>query len=569
MVDRLDLDTYHLQGAQGFLPDLAGDAAARQAVLDLIASYDANIQIDAGQLTVRGATLEDLSVDATVAGGTVVLRRAQFASLASTAASLEGRIGALDPVAGVDLRVSVDSGDPDGFLSALGIETPALLAPLAAAQATARLQGDAAVLVVDLAGTFPGGTLAVGGSVEQAFDVPAYDIAARVGHDDGQALVQLYAPSFAPRGPVGPVDLYTRIVGTDQAFDLADLQGTVGDMPIAGTVAIDRTGERPRVDADLRTGAIAVDRYLPPPRVAALSSGFVGRWGSLAVDVQPLAAVDGSLSLAATTLGIGDLVVADPALRATLEAGTLAVPALTGHVLGGNFGLQATLAVEDPAQVAFEIDLVGADLASGLRSLLDLDGLAGTFDFGIDATAHGSTIGAMIGSLSGEGLLAVRNGAILGVDLAQIDSGLTEASEPLDFLDRLREALREGETPFAAINVPFEVASGIALTEQLRAAGEIGFAEGRGMLDLAGERLDVSTEFYLYRHPEAPPFVIQLMGPLSNPVQRPQTQALQAYFAHKAAEALAERFATTPTPEPEPVEPRPNVAPPPPPGGPR
>ena len=76
------------------------------------------------------------------------------------------------------------------------------------------------------------------------------------------------------------------------------------------------------------------------------------------------------------------------------------------------------------------------------------------------------------------------------------------------------------------------------------------------MLDLAGERLDVSTEFYLYNHPDAPPFVIQLMGPLGNPVQRPQTQALQAYFAHRAAEALAERFGPQPSAVPEPDGPR-------------
>ena len=187
-----------------------------------------------------------------------------------------------------------------------------------------------------------------------------------------------------------------------------------------------------------------------------------------------------------------------------------------------------------------------------------MEGLIGTLDFGIDGTTRGATVQSMIAELEGDGLVAVRDGGILGIDMAEIDTGLAEASEPLDFLERLRDALAGGQTSFAAINIPFELDSGVALTETLSAAGDVGRAEGRGMLDLAGERLDVSTEFYLYNHPEAPPFVIQLMGPLGNPVQRPQTQALQAYFAHRAAEALAERFGPEPSAVPEPEEPQAN-----------
>ncbi len=556
VVDRLDLDSYHSDGASAFLPDPFQDPQVRSDFLELLQAFDANIQLNASELTLNGTELEGLELDATVSGGTITVRKANVASVASSSIAVQGRVGALEPVGGLDLTVELEAAEPDRLAAAVGMEPPPLIGRLGEIALTARLQGDGSVMIVDLEGEMAGGTINVGGSIEQMFAAPIYDIAARVVHEDGLRIAHVFAPAFQPQRAVGAVDVYSRVLGDHDHLSFAGLQGSVGETPLAGSVDIRLTAEVPRVDADIRAGTIELDRYLPSPRRAVLSGGFVSRWGALDLDTSALSAIDGSLALTAAGLRIGDLEIMDPTLRATLDSGILTISPLTGQVFDGSFGLQATLAATDPPEIAFEIDLVGGNLADGLASLFAMEGLVGTLDFGIDAATRGATVEAMIAELEGSGLIAVRDGGMIGIDMAEIDTGLSEASEPLDFLERLRGALAGGETPFAAINVPFELDSGVALTETLSAAGDIGRAEGRGMLDLAGERLDVSTEFYLYNHPDAPPFVIQLMGPLGNPVQRPQTQALQAYFAHRAAEALAERFGPEPSAVAEPDEPR-------------
>ncbi len=556
VIDRLDLDSYHSDGAGAFLPDPIADPQVRVDFLELLQAFDANIQLNASELTVNGTEIEGLELDATVSGGTIVVRKANVASVASSSIAVQGRVGVLEPIGGLDLTIALEAAEPDRLVAAFGLEVPPPVGRLGEIAVTARLQGDGSVMIVDLQGEMAGGTVNVGGSIEQVFDAPAYDIAARLAHEDGLRIAHVFAPAFQPQRAVGPVDIYSRVLGDHDRLSLVDLQGSVGETPLAGSIEVGLTAQPLRVDADIRAGTIELDRYLPSPRRAVLSGGFVSRWGALDLETSVLSAVDGGLALTAAGLRIGDLEIVDPTLRATLDDGILTISPLTGQVFDGSFGLQATLAATDPPEIAFEIDLVGGNLAEGLASLFAMEGLAGTLDFGIDAATRGETVEAMIAELEGSGLIAVRDGGMIGIDMAEIDTGLSEATEPLDFLERLREALSGGETPFAAINVPFELDSGVALTETLSAAGDIGRAEGRGMLDLAGERLDVSTEFYLYNHPDAPPFVIQLMGPLGNPVQRPQTQALQAYFAHRAAEALAERFGPEPPAAVEPDEPR-------------
>ncbi len=584
--DHVDLDDYHVDGAVGLMPGALADWTRIDRLIDLADGIDANIEIDIGPFSVHGHSADRLEVDATLEGGGLILRRARVAGLDGIDASLEGRIGRLDPMDDVALHVAVAAERADVLADLLGEIRPAdgdapgtsgwpvpsgaaddraddgaaaeAASPAAAmgadALALVRLGGDRPFavdgridgagdrVVASLSGTVAEGHFDLGGAIDTPWQAPRYDLAVRMVFEDGDRAREAMAPGYQPRAPIGPVDLYAQIIGPPSAVALEDLRVTVGDLAAAGRAAIERDHERPRVTLDLRTGDIPVLDYLPAPRVRLSASAPDMRWSSAPLDLALFDRLDADLRLTAAGLRFGDLAIADVAGRAVLRDGALDIGGLDGEIFGGRLGLSGRLAAGDPVEMVADLTLVDADLAGALAGLLGLEGLSGTVSLGIDATGQGRSTAELARSLDGEGLVTVRDGAIQDLDLARIERAVSELEEPIGFLDELTAALEGGRTGIQALNARFAVVGGIAHTEDLSIVTPAGRAEGRGLVDLADQRVDLSNDFTLFGAPEAPPFVVQVLGPLSSPVRRSQTQALQAYFGRRAAEALAERF---------------------------
>ena len=574
--DHVDLDGYHIEGVAGLLPDRLFQPSLAGRLLPLASAIDANIEIDVGPLSLLGRSADRLSIDATLDSGGLILRRAALVGLDGLDAAVEGRIGGLAPVDDLALQMTVDAERASVLTALLRPEAPTdaptgragatePAAPVSAgAEARAdpwsdamalirlagdrpfafegRVDGDRERLIAALSGTIAGGRFDLGGAVDTPWEAPRYDLAVRTVFEDGDQARAAIAPDYRPREELGLIDAYAQIVGPPSALALEDLRVSLGPLAVAGRIGIDRSGPRPHLDLDLRTGSIPVLDFLPAGRVRLTPAATVGRWSSEPLDLSPLGAVDADLRLTAGGVRLGDLEIGDVAGRATLSDGVLDVTGFDGHVLGGRLGLAGRVVAGELPEIEADITLIDADLAAALERLLGLDGMDGTLALGIDVRGQGRSAAELARGLDGHGLVTVRDGVMADLDLVRIERALGELEEPIDFLAELTAALESGRTEIRALNAEFDVVGGIAHTEALTIVTPTGRAEGRGLVDLADRRLDISSDFALFGAPDAPPFVLQVLGPLSSPVRRSQTQALQAYFGRRAAEALADRF---------------------------
>jgi len=543
-VDRLDLDSYLPENAPD-TPRAAADWLGSRFGdwSDLAAARTIAVDLRAGSLTVAGIDFADPVAVAEVADGAVGLSELSWRQALGTRARLSGRIGSLRPVGSLDLSLVADAETLAPLTAALGPVLPVPADSLGTVSLNGRLRGDPGALSVDGHARLAGGEVMVSGSLDDRGAARAVDLTARIAADEAHRMIALLVPDRAPPAGFGPVDLYARVRGDADAVAVEDLQGRLGPVDLTGEAAWRASEPRDRLTVSLRTGDLPLDAFAAVAMPGVPGPPVGGGW-RLPPTLDGLEAVDGRFALNATSLSAGVLTVADTALRAELDAGVLDIERMDGRLFGGRLGVTGTLdATADPPRIAGRMDLGGADLAEALAVVFGADGLDGVLDFRFEGEAAGQNRSALLAGLTGEGLAAARGGRIAGVDLAALDRGLRTLDRPSDFLAVLDDALGGGQTPFDALNVPFEVTDGVAATDRLRLSTPAATGDGRGRLDLARDRLDLTTELHPASLPtSAPPLGIRLTGLPSMPRRRLETQALQAYVAQRAADALSERY---------------------------
>jgi len=572
-LDRLNLDAYlsHSGDAAG-APPASGAAPAPAAPTNgkgnraaltparLLAEVDANLDLTVGQLTVRNMPVQGLRVDATAAGGALSIKEAKVDDIAGMKGRLDGQIAGLSPLRGAHLTLNAEAASLDGLSRVVawpaGAPSPERLG---AVKAQARLAGDAERMAVELTMDAAGGILEAGGTLLNLEKDPSAELKLRTKHPELGQLVALFADS-GEGGNYGPVDLYTELNGTKKAFSFANMQGTVAGTSLRGRANADLNGEKPRVDAEIQTGDLDLDRLAAAPVAASRPSagaqsgtGAPGNSGGAAsvadsgigggaLDFGWLRSFDGRLLLTSSALVKGETRVEHPSLRAAVQNGVLTLEQFDGGLLGGQLGITGRLAAPggQPATAEANVTLVKAQLSEAFGTgSLALTG--GTLDLESSLTTTGSTRDALVKGLSGQGRLSARDGVIRGLDIGALRDRLTKLERPQELLGAVMGGLQSGETRFASLDGTFAVDRGVVRTEDLRLKSAVGEAAGVGQIDLPADSIDMRVRVSILSDQTLPPLALRLTGPLDKPTRSFEMQEVQEYFARRAAEGLLNR----------------------------
>lgn len=557
-IDRLNIDAYLPPPAEA--PVTAAPAGGTptngrsSGPLDALRRVDVNLQLSAGSLTVRNMTAHGLVVDATAAGGALVLREAKVADLAGVSGQASGRIGRLSPPGQLDLTVNAAAESLAG-LARFVAWPPAAPTPerLGSVTLRGRFGGDLERLTLDVDLAAAGGTLAAGGTVADLATKPQADVTLRTAHPELGALVSLLSPTAAS-GAYGPIDLYGELRGGSETVSVKALQGTVAGISLRGEGTYRADSARPRLELALQTGDVDVDRLVAPPPPAKPEPGRADSAaprpaprpapGGDTLDLSWLNAVDGRIALTSSAVAGAGLRLENPALRAVLEGGVLTLEQLDGGLLGGQVGATGQLAapVDGMPQARLALTLVKAKPGSlaGDRAL----GIGGgTIDLDAELAAFGRTPQAMVRSLSGQGRLAARDGMVRGFDLAALAQRLTRLDRPQDAIQALAQALQGGDTPFATLDGSFTVERGVARSDDLALSSPLGEATAAGQIDLPAGTVNAQVRVQVRADEALPPLTLRLTGPIDTPTRSFDLKEVQGFIARRAAEGTLERVA--------------------------
>lgn len=288
-----------------------------------------------------------------------------------------------------------------------------------------------------------------------------------------------------------PVHSFSVASTTEISGDGAKLTGatvSLDDMKGAGDLSVSTAGARPMVRARLSLDHVNLDKFIASGAEAkgagtADPKGMQDAgWDDTPIDFSALKAADADVVVETKGFTVKGVEVGASTLTAKLNAGALSFTSSAAAIFGGTAGTAIGLnAAGATPSLTAKISLKSVEAKPVLSTFAGFDKLSGKTDADIDVAAAGRSQKAMIGSLSGDGKVMFRNGALEGIDIVNLAKAIQS---------RLGEmGVGAGKTEFVDLGGTFTIAKGIVHNEDLKLRGPLVQATGSGDINLPAKSL--------------------------------------------------------------------------------
>ncbi|MET0509056.1 MAG: AsmA family protein, partial [Burkholderiaceae bacterium] len=279
----------------------------------------------------------------------------------------------------------------------------------------------------------------------------------------------------------------------------ADLTAKAEGTSLAAKLAVDGF-TTPRVGFDITADQLDIDRFVPPkkagsekPDARAPGPGAAGAGEPIDLGVLKTLNLDGRIAVAklrARGLAASNLDVAVKAADGKLDAAPI-----TAALYGGRMAAKATVrAGATPAanQASVGADLTGVQIGPLLADVADKDLLEGRGNVKIGLQTVGATVDTMKRALDGNVVVALRDGAIKGINLAET---IRNARALLQggSSSETRGSDQTKKTDFTEFDMSATITDGVARSTDLDVKSPLLRIGGEGSADLVASRLDYTV----------------------------------------------------------------------------
>lgn len=236
---------------------------------------------------------------------------------------------------------------------------------------------------------------------------------------------------------------------------------------------------------------IDLDRYLAKPATAApAKSGDKG--AEKPIDLSALRALRADGSVRVGALKVRNIRSANVRFDLHAAGGRLDISPLAADLYGGSVAGALSASAGSPARFALRQTLAGINVGPLLKDALGKDTIEGRGNVQLDVTAAGATFAQLMRGLNGSARLALRDGSVRGINLAQ---AVRNAKAKLGEI-RGDSAAQSGQgsaaekTDFSELSGSFRIVNGVAHNDDLSIKSPLLRIGGAGDIDLGAGRLD-------------------------------------------------------------------------------
>jgi AsmA protein len=271
------------------------------------------------------------------------------------------------------------------------------------------------------------------------------------------------------------------------------LSGAIGDGAFDGWASVD-FASKPLVKLDLDFRRLDVATAAAPAAPEASSQVAAPQttapaWSNDPIELAGLNYVDAQVRLSAAELNLGSAHFAPVALEASLASGVLKGVVSNLGAYGGQGSATIDIDVSrDAPAYALHGDLTNVRALPLLKSAADFDSLDGKLQTRIDVRSTGQSQQAIMSNLVGNATANFQDGAIRGLNVAQMIRSLTSAT-----LSGWQES-REQTTDLTQLSASFRIDKGQATTSDLNLIGPLVKMTGAGTVDLGAKTLALRVE---------------------------------------------------------------------------
>ncbi len=337
-----------------------------------------------------------------------------------------------------------------------------------------------------------------------------------------------------------------KVSGDASGFELSGLDVALGPDEAGGDIEIRYAKPRPKIRANLTVANLWLDPFLASAAASGAPATAPGGapidgpiWSRAPFDLGPFDWADGIAAVSAKQITIRGYQVRDAEITATVNDGAVTLNPIRAVLLDGALAAKAHIAAGADPSIDVSFVWKDLDLRRLVFGLTGLGALSGRGSLNGTLQSSGPNPAAVIANLGGRVALSVDKGAVQGLDLARLDTGLGKVKTAAALIALSDAATSGGSTPIATAQGTWAIAKGIARTGDT----EVGFPDGtaslRGELDLPSWSMNLASAIRLTRQENVPPLGVTLSGAISDPVRRLDTAALEQYVAAAAKTAPA------------------------------
>lgn len=209
------------------------------------------------------------------------------------------------------------------------------------------------------------------------------------------------------------------------------------------------------------------------------------------IDLSALRELEASGALRVGAFQVLNLKAAN--LRVGLKAagGRVVVDPIAADLYQGRVAGSATVAATSPPRIGLQQQLTGIAIGPLLKDLANQDRLDGKGNVTLDVTTSGATVSAMTKALGGRATLALADGAVRGINVAQT---IRQAKARLGGGAGNGTAANTEKTDFSELTGSFDITNGVARNTDLAAKTPLLRIGGAGDVDLGAQRLDYTVK---------------------------------------------------------------------------
>jgi AsmA protein len=302
-----------------------------------------------------------------------------------------------------------------------------------------------------------------------------------------QKLAEANGKGFeAKPGTLQRFEVSGQVKGRTDRLKFSQASLKIDDISANGSFGAYFKGKTPKITGKLSVDMLDLTPYLPPqpPKGTAIPA-----WSQDSLSLDALKSVDANFTLKVSAMKVRNISFGQTDLTAKLVGGRLEANLTetrlyqgtgTGRIVVNNRGGTPSFSLKMDIK-----DLQALPLFEAAAGFTRIDGVG---ELHLNLLGSGKSIDAMMRSLSGNSQLALRDGSIVGVDLANI---LRSAQNYL--LNGALPSSLSGDkkkTDFSSLTGSFQIANGVARNTDMLMSGPAMRVKGNGQVDLGNQTLD-------------------------------------------------------------------------------
>lgn len=287
---------------------------------------------------------------------------------------------------------------------------------------------------------------------------------------------------------------------------------------LSGPVTV-KTNGVPTIEAALRAGALDLKAFTADNSSSDSSTNEGGAsssgWSKDPIAISGLDAVNANVSLRADSVDLGPTQLGTTDIVIRLENGRMNVTLNRVGAFDGTISGTATVRGNNGLSFASDLRADGIQLEPLLGQLAGITRLTGSGQTRLKLTGNGTSLDAIMRSLTGTGSVDLGDGTIRGVDLAAMMRNLKSAFGGF-----------EGATEFSSLTGTFQMDKGVLQNIDLNLVSPLFRAGGKGSVDVGGQAMNYVISPTSLAEGAEFTVPVTITGPWSNLSFRPDLEAL-------------------------------------------